>query len=309
MHLFPRASAALLAAVFLLLIAVDTTAQQPPRPARDATTQVTRPTGTASITGTEVAMPNGLPARKARITLTGVEPRSNRSAMTDEQGRFSFSALPAGRYTLTAAKQGHLTVAYGQRQPGLGRPGTPIQLSDGQKFDARLQLPRGGVITGTLLDEHSEGTPGTQVRAMRYVTQAGQRTLQSAGGGSTDDRGVYRIFGLQPGDYIVCATPRNTNTAIAADELRAEVEAVRQRAVTVARTDPAQAEALMQRAAQAMAQLPTEDAQATGYAPVCYPGTLSTSSAAAIALGVSEERSGVDFQLQLSPVATVEGTV
>jgi len=47
------------------------------------------------------------------------------------------------RYTVSASKPGHITVSYGQRQAGVGRPGTAIQLSDGQKFEVRLQLPRG----------------------------------------------------------------------------------------------------------------------------------------------------------------------
>jgi protocatechuate 3,4-dioxygenase beta subunit len=124
-------------------------------------------------------------------------------------GRFAFSALPEGRYNLSASKAGHINGSYGQRSPG--RPGTPIQLADGQKLEVQLQITRGGVITGTVLDEHAEAIPGTPVRALRYVMQSGQRTLQSAGSGQTDDRGVYRIYGLQPGEYIVYATPRNTH--------------------------------------------------------------------------------------------------
>ena len=60
-----------------------------------------------------------------------------------------------------------------------------------------------------MLDEHGEAIPNTPVRVLRYVLQGGQRTLQQAGNGQTDDRGIYRIFGLQPGDYLVSATPRN----------------------------------------------------------------------------------------------------
>ncbi len=52
-----------------------------------------------------------------------------------------------------------------------------------------------------------------------------------------------------------------------------------------------------------------EQAQPSAYAPVYYPGTTSASAASTIALGVGEERQGVDFQLLLVPTARVDGTV
>jgi hypothetical protein len=55
-------------------------------------------------------------------------------------------------------------------------------------------------------------------------------------------------------------------------------------------------------------QIEADDA-GTGYAPVYYPGTTIASSAAAVPVGAGEERSGIDFQLQLVPIARVEGIV
>ena len=69
-------------------------------------------------------------------------------------------------------------------------------------------MPRGGVIAGTVLDEHGEPAVGTQVRVYRYNRQSGVRTPQLAGNDATDDRGMYRIYGLQIGDYLVAAIPR-----------------------------------------------------------------------------------------------------
>src|SRR5690606_9380240 len=63
--------------------------------------------------------------------------------------------------------------------------------------------------TGIVVDEHGEPAAGTQIRALRYVMQTGERRLQMAGQDQTDDRGMYRIFQLQPGDYMINAVPRN----------------------------------------------------------------------------------------------------
>jgi hypothetical protein len=296
-----------------LLIFVTTSASgqvrpSPAQPPRDAAaTPPAQSLGMAVLSGSVVIAGSGEPARKARVTLSGQELRDDRIVATDDRGRFTFPALPAGRYTLSASKPGHVSVTYGQRRPGAGRPGTPIQLGDGQKLIVILQMPRGCVISGTVLDENGEPTPGTQIRALRYTMQSGQHRLQQAGSGTTDDRGIYRIYGLQPGDYLVCAMPRNTGTpAVDLERMQAEITALRQSIEAVRRE---QAAMMMERLAAVQAQLATDDESTAGYAPVYYPGTTVAASAASIALGVGEEKLGVDFQLQVVPVARIEGTV
>ena len=149
--------------------------------------------------------------------------------MTNDQGQFAFSTLPAGRFTMTASKAGYVDISYGAKRPG--RPGTPIQLAEGQKLEkANITLPKGSVVTGVVIDENGEPSPGTAVRVMRYVMRTGERTLQSAGQDQTDDRGMYRIYGLQPGEYIVSAVPRNMNLGDLRQTIMAEIESVMQQA-------------------------------------------------------------------------------
>ena len=45
------------------------------------------------------------------------------------------------------------------------------------------------------------------------------------------------------------------------------------------------------------------------YAPIFHPGATDIGAAAPIALGVSEERAGVDVTIQLVPTATISGTI
>jgi hypothetical protein len=264
--------------------------------------------GTASISGTIVVVGTGQPARRARVTLSSLEGGGARTTTTDEQGRYFFSGLAAGRYNLSATKTGHVGIAYGAARPG--RPGTPIQLADGQAFAASLLLPRGSVITGTVVDEHGEPTPGTPVRAMRYALQGGRRQLQQSGTGSTDDRGIYRIYGLQPGEYIVSAAPRNTGPLADVGRLQAELEAVRQR-LGALENDQTLSRELSMRASMLQAEIPLHqhDEQPTGYAPVYYPGTAAVAQAAPVALGVGEERASVDFQLLRVPMARLDGSI
>ncbi len=277
-------------------------AVQPPRDTRLAEA----PVGTGAITGTVVTADSGQPARRVRVSRSGGEMRG-RTVTTDDSGAFAFTALPAGRYSLSASKPSYVSVSYGQRRPGQGRPGTPIQLGDGQKLQVQLQIPRGGVITGTVLDERGEAIPGTPVRVMRYVIQNGVRTLQSAGNGTTDDRGVYRVYGLQPGEYVVAATPRNTSTP--ADAVRAELMTTMARTEALAQTNPVAAQELQSRLVELQGRAASSEEPVSGYAPVYYPGTTSPASAATVLVGVSEEKMGIDFGLQIAPLARIEGVV
>ena len=275
---------------------------RPGAPVRDAAPDG-RPAraGTGAVSGTVTVIGTGQPARRARMTLSG-ESGPPRHTVTDSFGRFAFAQLPAGRYSLSASKPGHVPSQFGQVRPG--GPGTQIQLADGQHFQASLQMARGGVLTGTVLDEDGEAVPGTQVRALRFVMQKGERTLQPAGNASTDDRGIYRIFGLQPGEYVVAATPRNLP-----DRLRERIDAIRDRigaAAPPGEGRDAIAAKLLALDPQAIEAL---DAPATGYAAVYYPGTTALAQAAVTPVGPGEERSGLDFQLQRVSVARVAGFI
>src|SRR4029453_11736424 len=51
------------------------------------------------------------------------------------------------------------------------------------------------------------------------------------------------------------------------------------------------------------------DDGSSGYAPVYYPGTTAPASAQTISLSPGEEKTGIDFQYQVVPIARIEGVV
>ena len=106
-------------------------------------------TGTAGIAGVVVAADTGRPVRRVRVTLSSTAPDVSLSATTADDGHFKFSDLPAAAFTLAASRPGFIDSVFGQRTPGSGRPGTPVQLIDGQKVESlSMPIARGGVITG-----------------------------------------------------------------------------------------------------------------------------------------------------------------
>jgi hypothetical protein len=111
-----------------------------------------------------------------------------------------------------ASKGGYVTLEYGQRRPS--ERGRPVELRDGQEAgEVDFALPRGGVITGQVIDETGAPLAGAVVQALRQRWDAGQRQAgDSAATDVTDDRGQFRLFGLPSGTFLLSATPSEAAT-------------------------------------------------------------------------------------------------
>jgi len=156
------------------------------------------------------------PLGGAIVTLSGSGLTRSVSQISDVDGRFSFEHLPAGRYTVSAAKSPYLSMNYGATRPE--GPGLTLALSPGTTSPPLVfRLPIGGVITGTIRDD--TGTPLTGLSVIALLLQRGDAETRQANAATTDDRGIYRIFGLRPGNYLVAVTPHRTATGVARTSL------------------------------------------------------------------------------------------
>jgi hypothetical protein len=249
------------------------------------------------------------PIRRARVSLAGSDGRAGVTT-TDDEGRFTFEGLAPGRYTLSVTKPGYIRAAFGARR--VDGPGTPITLSAGQRLTGvTIALSRGAVITGTIVDHTGLPAPGVQVRAMQYrLLAGGGRALSRAPGAltveQTDDRGVYRLYGLPAGEYVVVATPR----VPPGGEIRAMTEREILEALAVLQQPPSALQPGTSRAAaNDAARRADPDAVTVGYAPIYFPGTTSASNATTVTVAAGEERGDVSFALQLVRTTRVEGTL
>lgn len=114
--------------------------------------------------------------------------------LSDSAGRFLFDHLPAGTYLVGARRPGYLPGRF-----GTARSGSPIVLEEGGRFVAEVRLRRAASISGEVLDENGVGLLGITVFAFRD----GELPLRITGSAMTDDRGAFRISGLEPGRYYV----------------------------------------------------------------------------------------------------------
>ena len=255
------------------------------------------PAGTAAIAGVVLTGGDpGTPVRRAIVTATGGGLPSSPSVITDDAGRFKLTGLPAGRFTVAATKPAYLESAYGARRPG--RAGTPLVLAEGQQVEIVIQLARGAVMEGTITDETGNPFPGVEVYALdaRTPGSIGLRLTARNDVATTDDRGVYRIYGLAPAEYVIAVSQELVGDGEIGRRREAEVDALldaaRRRRTTPGPPPP-----------------PPPPAPVIGYPITFYPGVPVFAQATRVKLAAGDERAGLDFALVPAPVATVEGFV
>ena len=153
------------------------------------------------IQGVVLEQASGLPLARTQIRLQpvpkagGGEPKPFQTR-TEKAGHFVFPRVPPGLYLVIATRENYFPAAYGQRRPS--GTGTPIEVKEDSEFFSELRMRRRGAITGRILDENGVGMEGVPVLAYRA-----RLPLRIAGHAESDDRGVYRIHGLDPGKYWV----------------------------------------------------------------------------------------------------------
>ena len=264
------------------------------QPSRD--TRITA-NGLGEISGlvvTDEENPQPVKRAEVRAIVTGGEPRTT---YTDLSGAFAFTNLPTGRFTIEASKAGYVRTAYGARRHD--RPGTPVTLTDAQKKQVlQLRMARGSVITGRVVDEFGQPAQGARVRAQLVRVVNGERTLVEVPvpgamlGEAADDRGVYRLYGLPAGDYVISATPRNSGIG--------DIRRMSETEIVAAEQAVKQPQSPLE---------PDEPPVTVGYTAVFFPGVLNATQASAITVRRGEERQGVDFAVQFVRTSTVEGMV
>ena len=238
--------------------------------------------------------------------------------LTGADGHFVFRDLPKGAFSVTATKAGYAEGASGRRRPG--GPSQAITLEEGQRTgDVIVRLWKLGTISGTVVDERGEPIVGMIVRAFRRSPAGGRNRFVGAGASGTDDRGMYRIAALLPGEYMVCACARQSSSPL---EFTTTVRATGPSSPFVdgpvsmnpGSQSPGNPNAI-QIGDTIVSMAPgTAVARIAGsrlmtYPPAFHPQGQPASEAGTLSLTSGEERTGVDLQLNAVPVVRVSGAL
>jgi protocatechuate 3,4-dioxygenase beta subunit len=161
--------------------------------------------GNATISGRVTV--KGEPARNVLVYLqpqntAPSNPDAYLRARTDDDGQYHIVGVEAGAYYLYALAPGFIS----SDQPR--QEGKTLNVSEGENIgNIDFELKQGGVITGRVAD--SQGRPLADERVtLSRLDKNGRPQSDTYYGRNftmfmTDDRGVYRIYGLPEGRYLV----------------------------------------------------------------------------------------------------------
>jgi hypothetical protein len=175
---------------------------------------------TASISG-QVTI-SGSPAANAVVTAIVADPKIYNDgpriiqangresvdkpvyrAITNADGSYLFTGLPAGQFNISALSPAYLPEDAAQGENGAKK----ITLDDGEaRENVNFALIRGGVVTGRVIDDENRPQIRGTVRLIQLLDGGNKREIS---GKETDDRGVFRIYGLRAGRYLAYAGGKN----------------------------------------------------------------------------------------------------
>jgi len=164
----------------------------------------TAATRTGTISG-QVVSDSGQPIANVLVSVRGFGAGEGRTITTESDGNFQISGLDPVAYMVTASLPGYVMAP---RDPDV-IPTAYYHVGD----SVRLELIKGGVITGTVTRSAGEPVVAVPVRAYMIRDSNGRPARYGAPfkEQTTDDRGVYRIYGLSMGTYVISTGGGNTS--------------------------------------------------------------------------------------------------
>ena len=170
-------------------------------------------------------------------------------------------------------------------------------------------MARGGAITGLVRHASGEPAPAVRVEVLPLDAQADLLT----GSIVTDDRGVYRAFGLPPGKYVVSARIGDTTgpelMQFSDTDMDGILEKLKRRPGRAAVVTGVAGPGATAPASTGLPAVGTERSPTYGRAPIFHPGTADPEQAAVLVVAAGDERSGIDVVLRLVRTVAIEGRV
>jgi protocatechuate 3,4-dioxygenase beta subunit len=157
--------------------------------------------GTAIVSG--VVTLKGKPSCCVTIRLLDQSPRSYNKYFVgaDENGRFRIPNVAAGKYLISARAPGHIFPVGYDIEVDVERP---LNVGEGEKIEnIALEAKRLGVIAGRVTDSRGVPMIGEAIYLHRLDKDGKPQPILHAARQQTDDRGVYRLYGLPEGRYLV----------------------------------------------------------------------------------------------------------
>jgi hypothetical protein len=273
----------------------------------------------------------GQPLANANVEL--LDGRTS-SVITNALGEFAFFDVPSGNQQLVVLKTGYLWGEFGMRWAGVNLPdatrwhypdGQLVPLAAGETKNVDVRMWKWATISGQLVDEAGDPVVGAAVEAWPKMSAGGHAWLNRvyATLAHTDDRGVFMLRPLLPGDYAVvfpspsltipadrAVTPlafRNTDTEVF--RLLAVLEPVPGEARASSAFGSSRGDFRVAHLGQPVPPTPAEGGPALAYPTTFYPATISPDTATLVTVHAGERRQAINLQLAPVRTHTISGTL
>jgi hypothetical protein len=289
------------------------------------------PVAIGTIVGRVVDAATGQPVPDAQVSAQlrgasmvggGPGPNSVR-LLTGSDGRFVVRDLPAGNVSINVQAPGYLNGNFGQTAPGTGG-GRPIVISPENRVqEAVVRLWKHAAVSGLVTDEGNEPAIRVAVRAFRRTFANGRPQLSAAGAGQTDDRGVYRIAPLTPGDYLIVVPQTQTTMpaavidSVLSSVMGGDLSGLMDMAAAGLGAEMAgrggdiglRVGDHLLTSASGAGPVMSGDGRMAAYVTQFYPAAATAAEASVITLGSGETRAGIDIRMPLVPTVHISGVV
>jgi len=163
--------------------------------------------GTGSVSGTVTL--NGKPLAGIKVVALrsgGFRGEPVAVGVTDANGQYRLQGLAAGTYRIWLDA---VSFAWKGEEPGGETPSESVGLDEGETVEGiNIEIVPGGVITGRVTDSNGRPiinetvqiVPSKEGEEDRYL---GRLRTDDRFKARTDDRGIYRAYGLPAGKYKV----------------------------------------------------------------------------------------------------------
>jgi hypothetical protein len=172
---------------------------------------------TGSVSGSVTLKGKCVPGIGVALRSVGSDqPRPALIATTDPEGNYRISRVPAGQYQVAPIAPTFVIT----EMMVAGHQGKLVILTEGESVDGiDFTLVKGGVITGKVLD--ADGRPVVEEPLSLTAADSDNPVMQvQQFNFRTDDRGVYRIFGMPAGRYRVAVGQSSRMAALGTGQPR-----------------------------------------------------------------------------------------
>jgi len=119
-------------------------------------------------------------------------------ATTDQDGKYQIAEVPQGKYVIAPVAPAFVIANVNNSS------GQSVIVNEGEDIEGiDFDLIRGGVITGKITDAGGDPIVEEGVNLLSADYSRSGPSYHLRGKFQTDDRGIYRIFGIRPGRYKV----------------------------------------------------------------------------------------------------------